>query len=93
VIKANHQRVNKPQKEGDRIMSNPGERVRAFRRRRAALRSQTKAALCALYRRGVTTPNGDIGRYLDSAHPIETWRKDEVINSILMLEFPEQFEV
>lgn len=46
-------------------------------RRRAELEHMAKAALCALYR--------EMG-YCGGMHPPETWRKDEVINAILVLE-------
>ena len=47
--------------------------------RRRELARLTKAQLVKLYR----------PRCLYSAHPLETWRKDELISSLLSLEFPE----
>lgn len=46
-------------------------------RRRTELEHMAKAALCALYR--------DMG-YIGGKYPPEVWRKDEVINAILVLE-------
>jgi len=47
--------------------------------RRRELARLTKAQLIKLYR----------PRCLYSAHPLESWRKDELISSLLSLEFPE----
>lgn len=46
-----------------------------------------KSRLIAMYRAGVLTPDGGIRRYGGSAHPIERWSKQEVINSILSAEY------
>jgi hypothetical protein len=56
--------------------------------RRRELAKLTKSRLCALYRTGVRTPDGRIGYYVGGLHPPEQWRKDEVINTILGIEFP-----
>lgn len=45
------------------------------------LNKMRKAELCALYRK--------LG-HVWSAHPIETWRKDEVVSGILEIEFREE---
>lgn len=56
--------------------------------RRRELAAMTKTALCRMYRDGVTTPHGTVSRWIGGMHPPEQWRKDEVISSILDIEYP-----
>jgi hypothetical protein len=60
--------------------------ARAYRYRELSRRA--KADLCAMYRRGVLTPDGQVVRYGGGMHPPERWRKDEVVTSILSIEIP-----
>ena len=78
---------------GHRVPYRPGDLVILKSRdsRRAELRRLSKARLIALYRRGVTTPAGRTVRYLDAgAGPIERWSKDDVVASIMAVEFPSE---
>jgi len=51
------------------------------------LRGESKAALVELCRSGVPNPRG--GRtHVWGAHPLEKWRKDEIVSTILDIEFP-----
>jgi hypothetical protein len=56
--------------------------------RRRELAALPKARLCSMYRTGVYAPNGRVGRYAGGMYPPEQWRKDEVISSILEIEYP-----
>jgi hypothetical protein len=56
--------------------------------RRAELAKLSKRRLAVKYRAGVRTPDGRTVRYGGGAHPLESWRKDELIDSILSIEFP-----
>lgn len=64
------------------------DHAKAREDRRRELSQLTKARLCAMYRAGVRTPSGGIGRYAGGMYPPEQWRKDEVITSILEIEHP-----
>jgi hypothetical protein len=55
--------------------------------RRRELARMPKHQLCRMYRTGVSTPDGRIGCYLGGMYPLEQWRKDEVISSILAIEY------
>lgn len=48
-----------------------------------------KARLAAMYRRGVRRPDGAWQQWGGGVTPPERWRKDEVISSILEIEFPD----
>ena len=52
------------------------------------LQRMSKAALAAMYRRGVTGPDGQVIRYGWSEYPLGKWAKDDLISSILSIEFP-----
>lgn len=54
------------------------------------LNRQSKAALCAMYRRGIRTPDGRIARWIGGAHPLEKWTKDEIVTCILDIELPRE---
>jgi hypothetical protein len=56
--------------------------------RRRELAKMTKTRLCRMYRNGITTPRGTITQWIGGMHPPEQWRKDEVISSILRIEYP-----
>jgi hypothetical protein len=56
--------------------------------RRRELSKMSKAELCRMYRRGVRTPEGRLVAHGGGMYPLETWRKDEVISSILGIEYP-----
>lgn len=59
--------------------------------RRAELRRLSKARLITLYRRGVKTPAGRTVQYLEGgAGPIEQWSKDDIVASIMAVEFPSE---
>lgn len=59
-------------------MTTPETRNTHHRRRSTELNKQNKTALCALYR-----SLGGLG----GIHPPEKWRKDEVLNSIIDIEW------
>lgn len=56
--------------------------------RRAELSRKTKAALAAMCRAGIATPDG--GRVIieGGMHPVSSWSKDDIIASVLSVEFP-----
>ena len=55
--------------------------------RRKELTAMSKAALIEMCRSGVPNPRG--GRtHVYGAHPLEKWRKDEIVSTILDIEFP-----
>ena len=56
--------------------------------RRRELANMTKGALCRMYRAGITTPSGGQIQWIGGMYPPEQWRKDEVISSILRIEYP-----
>ncbi|MGI8446963.1 MAG: hypothetical protein ACR2MP_07245 [Streptosporangiaceae bacterium] len=56
--------------------------------RRAELDKMTKRQLVTKYRAGIRGPDGSTVRYGSSAHPPESWRKDELVSRILSIEFP-----
>jgi hypothetical protein len=56
--------------------------------RGAALARMTKARLIAYYRAGIRAPDGSVVQYGWSAHPLEKWTKEEIIGSVLSVEFP-----
>ncbi|HET9893753.1 MAG TPA: hypothetical protein VFQ44_02355 [Streptosporangiaceae bacterium] len=65
--------------------------ARAFYReqRLAQLRKLPKAQLAAMYQAGIRTPSGGFASYAGSAHPLESWGKDELVSVILGIEYPE----
>jgi hypothetical protein len=76
---------------GHRVPYRPGDLVILKSRdsRRAELRRLSKARLITLYRRGVRTPAGRTVQYLDAgAGAIEQWSKDDILASIMAVEFP-----
>lgn len=60
----------------------------AWDARAMRLNRMTKTQLIDMYRRGIKNPYGSLVRYGGGAHPPEHWRKDEVVNTILAIEFP-----
>jgi len=50
-------------------------------------RAVSKHMLVQTYRQGFRTDDGRWVQYMASAHPPETWRKDEIIASLLNAEF------
>lgn len=67
-----------PEANPDERQAAPETRMEHWLRRGRELDKMRKADLCAMYRR--------MG-YLWSPHPPEKWRKDEVVNSIVDLEW------
>jgi len=55
--------------------------------RRRELAAMSKAALCRMYRAGVRTPSGGVSRWVGGMYPPEQWEKNEVISSILDIEY------
>jgi hypothetical protein len=45
--------------------------------------------LIAMLRRGVTIADGRVAQYAGGAHPPETWRKDELVTTVLRYERPD----
>jgi hypothetical protein len=75
---------------GHSVPYRPGELVILKSRdgRRAELRRLTKTRLIALYRGGVRTPTGRTVCYLGGGvAPIERWSKDDIVASIMAIEF------
>jgi hypothetical protein len=55
--------------------------------RRKQLARQTKAALIAMCTEGVPNPRGGTTRVW-GAHPLQEWTKDEIVATILDIEYP-----
>jgi len=55
--------------------------------RRRELAAMSKAALCRMYRAGVRTPSGGVSRWVGGMYPPEQWEKNDVISSILDIEY------
>lgn len=53
------------------------------------LNRMTKGQLAGMYRRGIRAPGGNTVAYGGGLHPLEKWDKQEIINAILGIEFPE----
>jgi hypothetical protein len=51
------------------------------------LNKLSKAQLVQMYRTGIKTQDGHVIRYGWSEHPPETWRKDELVYTVLHAEF------
>lgn len=68
-------------------MTGPGTREDRDKRVRE-LDRMTKAALIRMYRRGILAPGGGRVAYGGGAHPLESWRKDELVSTIIGIEFP-----
>jgi hypothetical protein len=60
--------------------------------RRTQLRKMTKARLIAMYKNGVAAPDGRKVYYGGGMYPIEQWTKDEVVSSIVNIEYPRKEE-
>lgn len=66
-------------------MSQPSQ-METRERRRRALSRMSKFQLAEICRAGITTPDGS-QVIIEGAHPVITWTKDEIILSILDVEF------
>lgn len=66
-----------------------GQRRQARDRRALQLSRMSKSALTSLYLAGVRTPDGRVTRSLNTRDDLQRWRKDEIVNSILSIEFQE----
>jgi hypothetical protein len=55
--------------------------------RRAELSRMTKRSLAAMCRDGIRRPDGGLA-FIEGAHPVERWDKDEIITSVLSVEYP-----
>jgi hypothetical protein len=56
--------------------------------RRAQLSRTAKFKLILMCRSGVRRPDGGLS-YIEGAHPLQDWSKDDIIASILAAEYPE----
>ena len=56
--------------------------------RSKALNRMSKRDLAAMCRDGVLEPDGG-RRVIEGGYPVVGWRKDEIVASILRIEFPE----
>lgn len=52
------------------------------------LRKMTKNRLIVMYKQGVRTPGGGTSRYIGGMYPIERWSKDDIVSSIISIEYP-----
>lgn len=55
--------------------------------RRAALNRKTKRDLIRICKAGVRTPEGGICTIEGGMYPLEQWRKDEIVDSIVRAEY------
>lgn len=62
--------------------------MNARENRRRELDKLTKARLIRMCRTGITRPGGGVSYIEGGMYPLDQWRKDEVIGSILAIEFP-----
>jgi hypothetical protein len=60
----------------------------AWDARAVALSRMKKTQLIRMYRNGIRRPDGTMAAYGGGMHPPEKWRKDEIVGSILGIEFP-----
>jgi hypothetical protein len=56
--------------------------------RAAQLQRMTKAALVQMCRTGVRRPDGGRTQIEGGYAPVRDWSKDDIVNSILAVEFP-----
>lgn len=74
--------------EGDTEMEDK-DTVLASVNRQAQLRKLTKAKLIRMYKDGIAAPDGRKVYYGGGAYPIEQWSKDDIIASIVSIEYPQ----
>jgi hypothetical protein len=78
-----------PGRRGTPVELTGKELIAARYNRQRQLRKMTKATLVTMYKSGVTAPDGQKVYGIGGAHPIDQWSKDDIIASIVHIEYPD----
>jgi hypothetical protein len=73
---------------GKSTMSSEAGQPQTREQRRKALNRMSKRDLAAMCRDGVLAPDGSTC-VIEGGYPVTEWRKDEIVASILRVEYPE----